>query len=109
MHNLAFSFSKKRQWNQSRAEPTSTSGIRTGGIFSTPRQVEWARACVHAGTNADETILGDMRSFLPLVGGEYGAKDPKDHVYALLGVTTLDIEPDYTSKTPVASVYIAVC
>ncbi|EXM05419.1 heterokaryon incompatibility protein-domain-containing protein [Fusarium oxysporum II5] len=79
------------------------------GIFSTPRQVEWARACVHAGTNADETILGDMRSFLPLVGGEYGAKDPKDHVYALLGVTTLDIEPDYTSKTPVASIYIAVC
>ncbi|KAH7158523.1 heterokaryon incompatibility protein-domain-containing protein [Fusarium sp. MPI-SDFR-AT-0072] len=70
---------------------------------------KWARTCVHAGTNADETILGDMRSFLPLVGGEYGAKDPKDHVYALLGVATLDIELGYTSKTPVASVYIAVC
>ncbi len=30
---------------------------------------------------------------------EYAATDPRDHVYGILGVTGLDIKPDYTSKT----------
>jgi hypothetical protein len=77
--------------------------------FLTLRRVDWARACVHGGTNADKTVFRYMRSYLLLFSGMYGAKNPKDHVYALLGVTALDIEPDYTSKTPVASVYIEVC
>ncbi|SCV44397.1 related to heterokaryon incompatibility protein (het-6OR allele) [Fusarium fujikuroi] len=73
--------------------------------FLTLRQVEWARVCVYEAAKADESIIRSMRSFLLLVGGMYRAKDPKDHVYALLGLTTLYIEPDYTSKTTVASVY----
>ncbi|KAF5585305.1 heterokaryon incompatibility (het-6OR allele) [Fusarium pseudocircinatum] len=77
--------------------------------FLTLRQVDWARVCVHESTNADETIIRSMRGFLLLMGGMYRAKDPKDHVYALLGLTTLQMEPDYSSKTTVASVYAEVC
>ncbi|KAF5672892.1 heterokaryon incompatibility protein (het-6OR allele) [Fusarium denticulatum] len=77
--------------------------------FLTLRQVDWARVCVHEATNADETIIRSMRGFLLLMGGMYRAKDPKDHVYALLGLTTLQMEPDYSSKTTVASVYAEVC
>ncbi|KAF4496026.1 heterokaryon incompatibility (het-6OR allele), partial [Fusarium agapanthi] len=80
--------------------------------FSKIREVEWARACVHGGEDADESILRDMRSLLPLLYGRYGTKDPKDHVYALLGVIPLSIErfePDYTSQMSVASVYVAAC
>ncbi|KAG5804920.1 hypothetical protein H9Q74_010998 [Fusarium xylarioides] len=77
--------------------------------FSKIREVEWARACVHGGKNVGESILRDMRSLLPLLYGRYGAKDPKDHVYALLGVIPLKIEPDYTDRMPVASVYVAAC
>ncbi|KAI1026613.1 hypothetical protein LB505_000859 [Fusarium chuoi] len=77
--------------------------------FLTLRQVDWARVCVHEAAKADESLIRSMRSFLLLVGGMYRAKDPKDHVYALLGLTTLCIEPDYTSKTTVASVYTEVC
>ncbi|KAG4278623.1 hypothetical protein FPRO04_06678 [Fusarium proliferatum] len=80
--------------------------------FLTLRQVDWARVCVHEAekaAKADESIIRSMRSFLLLVGGMYRAKDLKDYVYALLGLTTLYIEPDYTSKTTVASVYTEVC
>ncbi|KAF5600828.1 heterokaryon incompatibility (het-6OR allele) [Fusarium pseudoanthophilum] len=77
--------------------------------FLTLRQVDWARVCVHEATNADETIIRSMRGFLLLMGGMYRAKDPKDHVYALLGLTTLQMEPDYSSKTTVASVYSEAC
>ncbi|KAF5628576.1 heterokaryon incompatibility protein (het-6OR allele) [Fusarium sp. NRRL 25303] len=65
-------------------------------MFLTLRQVEWAWVCVYEAAKADESIIRSMRSFLLLVGGMYRAKDPKDHVYALLGLTTLYIEPDYT-------------
>ncbi|CVL10591.1 related to heterokaryon incompatibility protein (het-6OR allele) [Fusarium proliferatum] len=80
--------------------------------FLTLRQVDWARVCVHEAekaAKADESIIRSMRSFLLLVGGMYRAKDPKDQVYALLGLTALYIGPDYTSKTTVASVYTEVC
>ncbi|KAF5712593.1 heterokaryon incompatibility protein (het-6OR allele) [Fusarium globosum] len=73
------------------------------------REVDWARACVHGGKNAQESVLRDMRSLLPLLYGRYGTKDPKDQVYALLGVIPLNIEPDYTSQMTVASVYVAAC
>ncbi|KAF5636223.1 heterokaryon incompatibility (het-6OR allele) [Fusarium tjaetaba] len=77
--------------------------------FLTLRQVEWARVCVREAAKADETIIRSMRGFLLLWGGKYRAKNPKDHVYALLGLTTLQMEPDYSSKTTVASVYTEVC
>lgn len=34
------------------------------------------------------------------------ASNPKDHVFALLGITGLCIEPDYSARTSLASVYI---
>ncbi|KAI1024697.1 hypothetical protein LB503_007240 [Fusarium chuoi] len=74
--------------------------------FLTLRQVDWARVCVHETTKADESIIRTMLSFLLLMGGMFRAKDPKDHVYALMGLTTLHTEPDYTNKTTVASVYV---
>lgn len=37
------------------------------------------------------------------------ASNPKDHVYALLGVTGLDITPDYGQATSIAAVYIQYC
>ncbi|KAF5713627.1 heterokaryon incompatibility (het-6OR allele) [Fusarium mundagurra] len=77
--------------------------------FSKLRQVDWARACVHETAKADESITRSMRSFMLLLGGMYRAKNPKDHVYALLGLTTLQMEPDYSSKTTVASVYTEAC
>ncbi|KAF4420428.1 heterokaryon incompatibility (het-6OR allele) [Fusarium acutatum] len=77
--------------------------------FLTLRQVDWARVCVHEAGKADESIIRVMRSFLLLVGGMYRAKDPMDHVYALLGLTTLHMEPDYTGKMTAASVYTEAC
>ncbi|KAF5537809.1 heterokaryon incompatibility (het-6OR allele) [Fusarium mexicanum] len=77
--------------------------------FLTLRQVDWARVYVHEATKADESVIRWMRGILLLVGGMYRAKNPKDHVYALLGLTTLHMEPDYTSTTTVASVYAEVC
>ncbi|EWG51097.1 hypothetical protein FVEG_16748 [Fusarium verticillioides 7600] len=77
--------------------------------FSKIREVDWARACVDGGKDAEESTLQGMRSLLPLLYGRYGTEDPKDHVYALLGVIPLEIEPDYTSKMTVASVYVAAC
>ncbi|KAG9496680.1 hypothetical protein J7337_011460 [Fusarium musae] len=77
--------------------------------FSKIREVNWARACVHGGKDAEESTLQDVLNLLPLLYGRYGTKDPKDHVYALLGVIPLEIEPDYTSKMTVASVYVAAC
>jgi len=43
----------------------------------------------------------DMRHSL----GELQATDPKDHIYGLLGVSGLDITPDYSTDTSVATVY----
>lgn len=42
-------------------------------------------------------------------GGFLEATNPKDHVYALLGVTGLRITPHYEDRTSVASVYIEFC
>ena len=33
------------------------------------------------------------------IASEYVATDPRDHIYGLLGVTGLEIKPDYTSKS----------
>ncbi len=33
------------------------------------------------------------------IATDYAATDPRDHIYGLLGVMGLEIEPDYTSKT----------
>lgn len=37
------------------------------------------------------------------------ASEPKDHVYALIGVVGLDTKPDYSSSKSVSSVYIDLC
>jgi hypothetical protein len=38
-------------------------------------------------------------------GGEFEASDPKDHIYGLLGITELDITPDYSTHKSVSDVY----
>ncbi|KAF7883609.1 uncharacterized protein EAF02_005529 [Botrytis sinoallii] len=44
-----------------------------------------------------------------LIGATLKATNPKDHVYALQGLTGSDIIPDYSSNTSVADVYIEFC
>ena len=44
-----------------------------------------------------------------LLAGRFDASNPKDHVYALLGVTGLDLTPEYGDDKSVESVYIDLC
>lgn len=44
-----------------------------------------------------------------LLGSRLEATHPKDHIYALLGVTGLEIVPRYGEETTVASVYTEFC
>lgn len=44
-----------------------------------------------------------------LLGNTLKATNPKDHVYALLGLTNLDITPDYSDSTTVEAVYVEFC
>ncbi|KAF4449597.1 hypothetical protein F53441_7164 [Fusarium austroafricanum] len=69
------------------------------------RNIDWARSCVHNVVDIRESILQSMRSAAFLFVGDRDAKNPKDHVYSLLGITNFSIEPDYTNRTSVASVY----
>ncbi|KAI9651345.1 hypothetical protein NHQ30_001385 [Ciborinia camelliae] len=43
---------------------------------------------------------------LGLVAGSLESSNPKDYIYALLGITGMDIAPDYSTRTSVAAVYI---
>jgi hypothetical protein len=42
---------------------------------------------------------------LSTYGGELKAFDPKDHIYGLLGITELEIIPDYSTHKSVPDVY----
>jgi hypothetical protein len=42
---------------------------------------------------------------LSTYGGGFKASDPKDHIYGLLGITELDIIPDYSTHKNVSDVY----
>ncbi|TGO30769.1 hypothetical protein BPAE_0003g00530 [Botrytis paeoniae] len=55
-----------------------------------------------------DSYLALLRS-QDLIGATLKATDPKDYVYALQGVTGLDIIPDYSSNTSVADVYVEFC
>lgn len=51
-------------------------------------------------------LLVKIQDFL---GSRLEATNPKDHIYALLGVTGLEIVPRYEDTTSVASVYTEYC
>ncbi|KAJ4257317.1 hypothetical protein NW762_008435 [Fusarium torreyae] len=78
-------------------------------IFGSLQLIDWARKFGSSSEHLTKSVHEQMRSMLLILGGNYGVKDPKDHVYAMLGVSGLDIEPDYTNKKSLASVYIDVC
>lgn len=46
---------------------------------------------------------------LLLLGGTLRATDPKDHVYALLAMTSLPVDVDYSSRKTVRDVHIEFC
>lgn len=57
---------------------------------------------------ANHTRSGNMRQNWDLAFGGgimLQATDPKDHIYALLGLTNLGILPDYSKETSLAAVY----
>ncbi|KAF4961259.1 hypothetical protein FSARC_10241 [Fusarium sarcochroum] len=78
-------------------------------IFESLQLIDWARKFGSRSEHLTDAIHEQVRSILLVLGGNYGVKNPKDHVYAMLGVSGLDIKPDYTSNKSLASVYIDVC
>lgn len=46
---------------------------------------------------------------LLLLGGTLRASDPKDHVYALLALTSITVDVDYSSRTTVRDVLLEYC
>ena len=74
--------------------------------------IVWARIGFIALARFDRehrTTSGLLRKWdmwmLSTHGGDLKASDPKDHIYGLLGVTELDITPDYSTRKSVGDVY----
>ncbi|KAM0433386.1 hypothetical protein ACHAPT_004263 [Fusarium lateritium] len=72
-----------------------------------------ARITIGAGkTWEDEKTRNEFqiarRSFVS-TGGLLEARDPKDHVYALIGVANLKLKPDYSPDKSLESVHIDLC
>ncbi|KAF5707752.1 heterokaryon incompatibility (het-6OR allele) [Fusarium mundagurra] len=61
----------------------------------------------------DQSDQGRMSSpalgFVGIWGTSFRATNPKDHVYAFLGILNLNIEPRYNESISVAEVYIEFC
>ncbi|KAF7922516.1 uncharacterized protein EAE98_008042 [Botrytis deweyae] len=60
-------------------------------------------------TSQDRDLYLALLRLQDLISTELKATDPKDHVYALQGLTGSNLIPDYSSNTSVADVYIEFC
>ncbi|KAI6753871.1 hypothetical protein HG530_013047 [Fusarium avenaceum] len=80
-------------------------------MFRSVGYIDWARQA-NSGFEHPSVYTGQQtitRAMIAFLGGSYGAKNPKDHVYAMIGVSGLAIDPDYTSDKSLVSVYTDVC
>lgn len=60
-------------------------------------------------TADNQQIVTPVLRTQDLLGTSLKATNPKDHVYALLGLTKLDITPDYSDNTTLGAVYVEFC
>ncbi|RGP62580.1 heterokaryon incompatibility protein het-6or allele [Fusarium sporotrichioides] len=73
-------------------------------VFKTIHEIKNLRRIYHCPCPE----VHDMR-FLWVQGASFRATNPKDHIYALCGITNLDIPPRYDENVSVAEVYIEFC
>ncbi|EEU36529.1 uncharacterized protein NECHADRAFT_81217 [Fusarium vanettenii 77-13-4] len=75
--------------------------------------INWARTLVGAEKASEDANLRKQhqmsRRAIVSTGGTLEARDPKDHVYALLGIADLKLKPDYRPEKSLESVYIDLC
>ncbi|RSL69705.1 hypothetical protein CEP54_002162 [Fusarium duplospermum] len=75
--------------------------------------INWARNLVESEKTSEDAKLRKehqmARRVIFTTGGALEARDPKDHVYALLGVADLKLKPDYSPEKSLESVYIDLC
>ncbi|RSL59432.1 hypothetical protein CEP53_005814 [Fusarium sp. AF-6] len=75
--------------------------------------INWARNLIEAEKASEDAKLRKehqmARRVIFTTGGALEARDPKDHVYALLGVADLKLKPDYSPERSLESVYIDLC
>ncbi|KAJ4208462.1 hypothetical protein NW767_001568 [Fusarium falciforme] len=75
--------------------------------------INWARTLVGVEKASEDAKLRKehqmARRAIVSTGGTLEARDPKDHVYALLGVADLKLKPDYSPEKSLESVYIDLC
>lgn len=94
------------------------------GIFESISAIDQAKDIISDGQRHQSRIRGILRDtvsddaiifynqvethalLLWIMAGVLESTDPKDSIYALLGVSGLTIEPDYTAEKPPAEVYL---
>ncbi|KAK3350269.1 heterokaryon incompatibility protein-domain-containing protein [Lasiosphaeria hispida] len=84
-------------------------GLKTGGLvdWKLMKRIIMLREMILQRPKAENPVKVQVESWSnALLGFALQATDPRDHVYGLLGLTQLDIVPDYSLKTPLADVYI---
>lgn len=124
-----------QEWHESAilSQPSRPSYINPGtwaylqnhrGIFESVSAIEQAKEIIDAGQRHQSRIRGILKDtvsddaivfynqvethalLLWIMAGVLESTDPKDSIYALLGVSGLTIEPDYTAEKSPAEVYL---
>lgn len=124
-----------QEWHESAilSQPSRPSYINPGtwaylqnhrGIFESISAIEQAKEIIDAGQSHQSRIRGILKDtmsddaiifynqvethalLLWIMAGVLESTDPKDSIYALLGVSGLTIEPDYTAEKSPAEVYL---
>jgi hypothetical protein len=74
-------------------------------------EVDRARNLIIAGTSSGllGEVMNEVRQLMGTSGASLQATEPKDHVYAFLGIARLDLEVSYVDTTSVKDVYIDYC
>ncbi|KAF2105247.1 heterokaryon incompatibility protein-domain-containing protein [Lophiotrema nucula] len=106
------------EWAGAVSQSASSSSLPLGVRYairalctdSVIRQTKYTRKILLTRKSTTDLVVEDVVvQWLGEFGTNLSATNPKDHVYALLGISGLAIEADYDKKTSVADVYITYC